>query len=78
MNKCHRISEGYDVDSTVGDSLWQLCATLQYLCSVLQKSSFILLNIETKHIYSRVPHEKLALDQQVLILIEAEDKNTNK
>jgi hypothetical protein len=51
MNKCHRISwEGHDVGSTVAGSLLPLCMTVQYLCSALQKSPFILPNIETKNL----------------------------
>jgi hypothetical protein len=59
MNKCHRISlEGHDVGSTVGDSFLPHFVTVQYLCSALQKRSFILPNIETKNLGSRVSHDK--------------------
>jgi hypothetical protein len=68
MNKCHRISwEGHDVGSIVGESWLPLSVIVQYLCSVLQKYSFTLPNIETKNLWSRVPHEKLGVAQKVIV-----------
>jgi hypothetical protein len=60
--------EGYDVGSTVGDSLLSLSVTVQYFCSALQKLSFILPNTETKNLWSRVPLEKVEVAQQVIEL----------
>jgi hypothetical protein len=69
MNKCHSISwEGHNVGSTVGDSLLPLPVTVQQLCSALQKSALICPNIETKNLWSRVPHQKLGVAQQVTVL----------
>jgi hypothetical protein len=69
MNKCPRISwEGHDVGSTVGDSLLPPSVTVQYLCSALQKCSFISPNMKTKNLRTRVPHEKLGIAQQVGVL----------
>jgi hypothetical protein len=69
MNKCHRISwEAHNVGSTVGDSLLPLSAIVQYLYSALQERLFILANIETTNLWSRVPHEKLVVAQQVIVL----------
>jgi hypothetical protein len=59
MNKCHRISwEGHAVGSIAGDSLLSLSVSVKYLCSALQKRSFISPNIESKNLWSRVPPEK--------------------
>jgi hypothetical protein len=69
MNKCHRITgEGHNVGSTVGDSLLPLSVAVQYLCSALQKRSFIVPNIETKNLWSTVHHKKLGVAQQVIVL----------
>jgi hypothetical protein len=69
VNKCHGISwEGHDVGSAVGDSLLPLSVTVQYLCSALQKCSFILLHIETKNLWSRVCHKLLGVAQQAIVL----------
>jgi hypothetical protein len=63
MNKCHRISwEGHGVGNSVGNCLLPFV----FVFSV-EKSSFILPNIETKHLWSRFPHEKLGV-QQVIVL----------
>jgi len=56
MHKYHWISwEGHNVGSTIGDRLLPSTTdhlphtvAVQYLCSSLQKSQFILPNIETK------------------------------
>jgi hypothetical protein len=66
MIKCNRISwEGHDVRGTIGDSFLPLSVTVQYLCSVFQKRPFISPNIETKNLWSRVPHDKLGVAKQV-------------
>jgi hypothetical protein len=44
-----------------------LSVSLQYLCPALQKRSFISPNMETKNLWSRDPHEKLGVAQQVFV-----------
>jgi hypothetical protein len=80
MNKCHGISwEGRGVGSTVVDSLLPLSVTVLYLCSALQKLSFISPNIAIKTLWSKVPHGKPGVAQQVIFFMVAEDKKkTNK
>jgi hypothetical protein len=68
VNKCHRVSwEGCDVGSVVGASLLPHSVTVQYLCSAFQEFSLMSPNTETKKLWSRVPHEKLGVAQQVIV-----------
>jgi hypothetical protein len=63
-------NHGKDVVLSV---LLPLSVTVQYLCSALQKLSFISRNIATKNLQSGVSHDKLGGAQQVIILMEADD-----
>jgi hypothetical protein len=66
VNKCRRISwKGHDVGRRVGDSLFPLPVAV-FVFSIAK--TFILPYIETKNLWSRVPHEKLRFAQQVIIL----------
>ena len=43
------------------------CVTSKFVFSFAKKSPFILSDIETKSLWSRFPHEKLGVAQQVII-----------
>jgi Na+/H+ antiporter NhaC len=65
MRRCYRISwEGLDVGSTVADSLLPLSVTVVFVFS-FAKSPFVSPNIDIKHLWSRVLHDKLGVAQQV-------------
>jgi hypothetical protein len=48
---------------------------LQCLCSAVHKPSVVLPNIKTKILQSRIPHEKLGVAQQVIVIYGSWEKN---